>query len=61
MLAREAEARGVLIERGDIFFTQPVPPRNHFRIGYGAIPLRSIEEGIALLGQACQASFRFGR
>ncbi|MDI9937626.1 MocR-like pyridoxine biosynthesis transcription factor PdxR [Rhodococcus opacus] len=61
VLVREAEARGVLIERGDIFFTQPVPPRNHFRIGYGAIPLRSIEEGIALLGQACQASFRFGR
>ena len=49
---RRAEP-GVLIERGDIFYMQDDPPRNTIRIGYGAIPLRSIEPGIALLGQSC--------
>jgi GntR family transcriptional regulator / MocR family aminotransferase len=52
-LIRAAHSRGVLIERGDIFYMQDDPPRNMIRIGYGAINLRSIEPGIALLGQAC--------
>lgn len=52
-LARVAQSCGVLIERGDIFYMQDDPPRNMFRIGYGAIDLRSIEPGIALLGQCC--------
>jgi GntR family transcriptional regulator / MocR family aminotransferase len=52
-LIRAAQSRGVLVERGDIFYLQDDPPRNTIRIGYGAIPLRSIEPGIALLGQSC--------
>ncbi|GFG50931.1 GntR family transcriptional regulator [Mycolicibacterium agri] len=52
-LLRAAQSRGVLIERGDIFYMQDNPPRNMIRIGYGAIGLNSIEPGIALLGQAC--------
>jgi GntR family transcriptional regulator/MocR family aminotransferase len=52
-LIRAAQIRGVLVERGDIFYMQDDPPRNTFRIGYGAIHLRSIEPGIALLGQSC--------
>jgi GntR family transcriptional regulator / MocR family aminotransferase len=52
-LIRAAQSRGVLVERGDIFYMQADPPRNTIRIGYGAIQLRSIEPGIALLGQAC--------
>jgi GntR family transcriptional regulator/MocR family aminotransferase len=52
-LIRAAQNRGVLIERGDIFYMQDDPPRNTIRIGYGAIHLRSIERGIALLGQSC--------
>jgi GntR family transcriptional regulator/MocR family aminotransferase len=52
-LIRTAQNRGVLIERGDIFYMQDDPPRNTIRIGYGAIHLRSIEPGIALLGQSC--------
>ena len=48
-----AQSRGVLIERGDIFHVQDNPPRNMIRIGYGAINLRSIEPGIAILGQCC--------
>src|SRR5262249_17823919 len=52
-LIRAAHSPGVLVERGDIFFMQDAPPRNTIRIGYGAIHLRAIEPGIALLGQAC--------
>ncbi len=50
-LVRRAEQQGVIIERGDIYFMQPDPPRNFFRIGYGAIPERSIPEGMARLGE----------
>jgi GntR family transcriptional regulator / MocR family aminotransferase len=52
-LIRAAQTRGVLVERGDIFYMHDFPPRNKIRIGYGAIHLRSIEPGIALLGQSC--------
>lgn len=50
-LVTEAERAGVLIERGDIFFLAPDPPRNHFRIGFAAAPLRSITPGIRVLGE----------
>ncbi|NMO03111.1 PLP-dependent aminotransferase family protein [Gordonia sp. TBRC 11910] len=52
-LAVLARHRGVLIERGDIFYMQDKPPRNTFRIGYGAIALRSIAPGIKVLGDCC--------
>jgi GntR family transcriptional regulator/MocR family aminotransferase len=52
-LVRAAQKRGVLVERGDIFYLQDDPPRNTIRVGYGAIHLRAIEPGIALLGAAC--------
>jgi GntR family transcriptional regulator / MocR family aminotransferase len=52
-LIRRAKRRGVLIERGDIFFMGAYPPLNHFRIGFTAIPPRAIAEGIRLLGQEC--------
>jgi GntR family transcriptional regulator / MocR family aminotransferase len=51
-LIRAAQNRGVLVERGDIFAMRGDPPRNTIRIGYGAVHLRSIEPGIALLGQS---------
>jgi GntR family transcriptional regulator/MocR family aminotransferase len=50
-LVRAVEKRGVLIERGDIYFIQPDAPRNCFRIGFGAIPSRSIAEGLAVVGE----------
>ncbi|MFD9894667.1 PLP-dependent aminotransferase family protein [Amycolatopsis sp. NPDC059027] len=53
-LAERAERDGVLIEGGDIFFIGDDPPRNHFRVGFAAIPPRAIEPGIRLLGQACR-------
>jgi len=52
-LVRKAKRRGVLIERGDIYFHGDSPPLNHFRIGFTAIPPRAIAEGIRLLGQEC--------
>lgn len=54
-LVARAARRGVLIERGDIYFAHHPRPRNHFRIGYPAVPVRRIEEGIALLGAEARA------
>ncbi|WP_434616726.1 PLP-dependent aminotransferase family protein [Arthrobacter sp. A5] len=54
VLVSRAEERGVLIERGDIYYMQPDPPRNNFRIGYGAIPTRAIAEGMAVLGEVAR-------
>ena len=51
----------MLIERGDIFYMQDDPPRNTIRIGYGAINLRAIEPGIALLGQSCAEVLSSGK
>lgn len=53
-LVRRAEQRGVLIERGDVFFNQETPPQNCFRIGFGAIPARSIPEGLARVGEVAK-------
>jgi GntR family transcriptional regulator/MocR family aminotransferase len=53
MLEERAERRGVLIERGDIFFQGQTPPLNHFRIGFAAVPLRAVEPGVAQLGAVC--------
>ncbi|MGH3492739.1 MAG: PLP-dependent aminotransferase family protein, partial [Sciscionella sp.] len=50
-LVAAAERVGILIEPGDIFYLQQDPPRQHFRIGFSAIALRSIDEGITLLGE----------
>ena len=42
---------GIVIERGDIFFSAQDPPRNHFRLGFSAIPRHRIEPGLRLLAQ----------
>lgn len=49
-LAQKAEERGVLIERGDVFFMMQDAPVNHFRIGFSSIPEERIEQGIRELG-----------
>ncbi|MQA60969.1 MAG: aminotransferase class I/II-fold pyridoxal phosphate-dependent enzyme [Actinophytocola sp.] len=48
-LARRALARGVVIERGDIYFADPAANRNHFRLGFAAIPHEAIRPGVAQL------------
>jgi GntR family transcriptional regulator/MocR family aminotransferase len=46
-LAKRCEARGVLIEPGEIFFNKPsVATQSFFRMGYSAIPGTSIEAGV---------------
>lgn len=49
-LVEAAERCGILIEPGDIFFQNSAAGRNHFRIGFAAVPLRAIEPGIKQLG-----------
>lgn len=51
-LALAAEQVGVLIEPGTVFFADPDPRRNCFRLGYSAIAPDRIEPGIRELGQA---------
>jgi GntR family transcriptional regulator / MocR family aminotransferase len=50
VLIDRAQARGVLLERGDILFVDEAANRRFFRIGFSAIPVRSIEPGIRLVG-----------
>ena len=48
-LAQEALKQGIVIEPGDIFFADPNPPRNYFRLGFSAIKTDLIAEGIEKL------------
>jgi GntR family transcriptional regulator / MocR family aminotransferase len=50
-LAALAEAKGVLIEPGDVFFAAQPAPRNAFRMGLSSIPDSRIEKGIELLAE----------
>lgn len=54
-LAHAALERGVVVERGDIYFADPASNRNHLRLGFAAIPRERIEEGVAILGQLAAA------
>jgi len=49
-LARQAQAAGVLIEPGDVFFNAP-GVRHCFRLGYSAINTERIDAGVDALGQ----------
>ncbi len=52
-LARACDARGVLIEPGNIFFNKPSAATNRFfRMGYSAISGAAIEAGVAELSRA---------
>lgn len=51
-LALAAEQVGVLIEPGTVFFADPDPRRNCFRLGYSAIAPERIEPGVRELAQA---------
>lgn len=50
-LVELAQRRGVLIERGDIYFLEQPAPTNHFRIGLAAPQRESIGPGIRILGE----------
>lgn len=50
-LAERALERGVVLERGDIYFTDQEANRHHFRLGFSAIGHRAIAPGVARLGE----------
>jgi GntR family transcriptional regulator / MocR family aminotransferase len=50
-LAVTALSRGVVVERGDIYFSRPEEHRNHLRLGFAALPEERIEPGVAILGE----------
>ncbi|MEO0496499.1 MAG: PLP-dependent aminotransferase family protein [Pseudomonadota bacterium] len=53
-LAADVEADGVLIEPGDIFWSDPQSHSSSFRLGFSSIPEERIAEGIKLLAKAAQ-------
>lgn len=50
-LTQAALQRGVVVERGDIYFDDSASHRNCVRLGFAAIPPAAIEPGIAVLGE----------
>ncbi len=50
-LAAAALERGVVIERGDIYFANPAANRHHLRLGFAAIEPARIEPGVAILAE----------
>jgi GntR family transcriptional regulator/MocR family aminotransferase len=50
-LAQRALREGVVIERGDVYFSDPAAHRNHIRLGFGAIAPDAIRPGVAILGR----------
>lgn len=50
-LARRVQADGVLIEPGDIFFSDPTVGRACFRLGFASIRTDRIEDGLTYLGR----------
>jgi GntR family transcriptional regulator/MocR family aminotransferase len=60
-LVVDALRHGVIVERGDIFFTEPWRGRHCFRLGFSATPARAIEPGIALLGRLLEEQLATAR
>ncbi len=50
-VAARALERGVVVERGDVYFTDPDSHRNHLRLGFAALPPEVIPAGVAVLAQ----------
>ncbi|MFZ1813189.1 MAG: PLP-dependent aminotransferase family protein [Rhizobiaceae bacterium] len=54
LLASEALKEGVVIEPGDVFFSQPAENRNYFRLGFSSISEERIEAGIERLARVAR-------
>ena len=50
-LAAAALERGVVVERGDIYFADPEANRHHLRLGFAAIDPARIEPGVEILAE----------
>ena len=48
-LAQKAAQFGILFEAGEVFFHQPDPPRNFFRLGFSSIRTSRIQQGLEKL------------
>jgi len=58
-LAVAAQAEGVVVEPGDVFFMEHgAIPRNFLRVGFNSIRTEHIEAGVAKLAQVAQRSHR---
>lgn len=53
-LAQRALAAGVVIERGDVFFDAPETNKNFFRLGFAAIKLDAIKDGVRILASVIE-------
>ncbi|ROS01712.1 GntR family transcriptional regulator [Sinobacterium caligoides] len=51
LLAKRALQAGIVIEAGAVHFHRKPAPRNFFRLGFAAIPIERIDEGLEKLGQ----------
>jgi GntR family transcriptional regulator/MocR family aminotransferase len=51
VLAREALSHGIVLEPGSTFFASKKPPRNYFRLGFSAIEVDKIDQGIKMLSE----------
>ncbi|MGI9464277.1 MAG: PLP-dependent aminotransferase family protein, partial [Aestuariivirgaceae bacterium] len=49
VLAEQARQEGLLLEPGDIYFSEQPSPQNFFRLGFSSIDVSQIEPGIRLL------------
>ncbi|GAB1640067.1 PLP-dependent aminotransferase family protein [Krasilnikovia sp. MM14-A1259] len=54
-IARQAQARGVLVHPAADFFLGPAPDDPTFLLGYGAVPAERISEGVAAFAAAVRA------
>ena len=50
-LARNLYAKGVIVESGDVFFSEDERPSNHIRIGYSSIEADRINDGARIIAQ----------
>lgn len=50
-LTATALEHGVVIERGDIYFSEPELHRNHVRLGFAALPPEAIQPGVKVFAQ----------
>ena len=57
-LVEIARTQGILIEAGDIFFSNPADGRHFFRIGFSSIATHRIESGLSKLGAIVEDACR---
>ncbi|HKJ11010.1 MAG TPA: PLP-dependent aminotransferase family protein [Ornithinimicrobium sp.] len=53
-VVRHALRAGVVVERGDTYFRDPQGQRNHLRLGFAAIDVRTIDPGVRVLAKVIE-------